>query len=302
MSLAVVALSTVSFAQQVYTAKDYAQAERWMSYNVSGLVKHTVTRPTYLADGRVFFADPGTDGTVYRIADPVKGTVTAAFDNTKLAAALSAAGGRKIEPAKLSVTEYEGESTGFAVNAGGGRYHCDAAGETCTAEAGAKPAAGRRRGGSTVNLAPDGKLGVFIRDNNLWLRTIATGAEKPLTTDGVKDFGYATDNAGWTHSDGAVATWSADGRKLATFQLDERKTGMMYLVPTTNRHPVLEAWHYPLVGDKDVTMIEPVVIDVASGAVVRLKVPPLEHRSMECDDVACEGRQVDGRGLFSRRH
>ena len=32
----------------------------------------------------------------------------------------------------------------------------------------------------------------------------------------------------------------------------------------TNRHPELEAWQYPLVGDKDVTMIEPVVIDVAT--------------------------------------
>ena len=36
----------------------------------------------------------------------------------------------------------------------------------------------------------------------------------------------------------------------------------MYLVPVTNGHPALEAWKYPLVGDKDVTMIERVVIDV----------------------------------------
>ena len=36
----------------------------------------------------------------------------------------------------------------------------------------------------------------------------------------------------------------------------------MYLVPVTNGHPELEAWKYPLVGDKDVTMIERVIIDV----------------------------------------
>src|SRR3984893_11551089 len=33
--------------------------------------------------------------------------------------------------------------------------------------------------------SPDGKRTVFIRDWNLWVRDIATGAETPLTTDGV---------------------------------------------------------------------------------------------------------------------
>ena len=47
-------------------------------------------------------------------------------------------------------------------------------------------------------LSPDGKRAVFIRDWNLWVRDVATGQETQLTTDGVKDFGYATDNAGWT--------------------------------------------------------------------------------------------------------
>jgi dipeptidyl aminopeptidase/acylaminoacyl peptidase len=146
-----------------------------------------------------------------------------------------------------------------------------------------------RRGATVDTLSPDGTVAAFVRGNNLWVRTVATGAEKQLTFDGVPDFGYATDNAGWQHSNAAIVTWSADGKKIATFQQDQRKTGMMYLVPTTNRHPQLEAWRYPLVGDKDVTMIEPVVIDVATGTVVRLKTAPLEHRSMECDDVSCDG-------------
>ena len=53
----------------------------------------------------------------------------------------------------------------------------------------------------------------------------------------------------------------------------------MYLVPVTNGHPKLKAWKYPLVGDKDVTMIERVVIDVDARKVVRLKMPPDQHRS-----------------------
>ncbi|PMY89152.1 S9 family peptidase, partial [Pseudomonas sp. FW305-62] len=83
-----------------------------------------------------------------------------------------------------------------------------------------------------------------------------------LTMDGVKDYGYATDNAGWQSSDRPILVWSPDGKKIATFQQDQRKTGEMYLVPTTNGHPQLKAWKYPLVGDKDVTMIERVIVDV----------------------------------------
>ena len=138
-------------------------------------------------------------------------------------------------------------------------------------------------------MSPDKKKEAFIRDYNLWVRDVATGTETQLTTDGVKDYGYATDNAGWTHTDGAVLLWSPDSKKIATFQQDQRKTGEMYLVPVTNSHPKLEAWKYPLVGDKDVTMIERVVIDVPMAKVMRLKMPPDQHRSTTCDDVACRG-------------
>ncbi len=140
-----------------------------------------------------------------------------------------------------------------------------------------------------LTLSPDKKLGAFIRDWNLWVRDLATGAETQLTTDGVKDYGYATDNAGWKSSDQAILLWSPDSTKIATFQQDQRKTGEMYLVPVTNSHPQLKAWKYPLVGDKDVTMIERVVIDVNARKVVRLKMPPDQHRSTLCDDVACRG-------------
>ena len=60
-------------------------------------------------------------------------------------------------------------------------------------------------------------------------------------------------------------------------------------MPVTNTHPELKAWKYPLVGDKDVTMIERVVIDVNARKVIRLKMPPDQHRSTLCDDIACDG-------------
>ena len=298
-------------AQKVYTAEDYHNAERWMGYNTVPLVTHTVSGIEYLPDGRVFFRDPNGSATIYMIADPANQKITVAFDNAKLAKALGKTSGYELNPNHLGVSHYTPESTGFSVELYDRTYHCNMSATACTAEPEPKseetaekpssqPEAGhsttravapqrQRRARPEYNLSPDKVHAAFIRDWNLWLRNVRTGEERQLTTDGVQDFGYATDNAGWEHSDAAVVTWSADGKKIATFQLDQRKTGMMYMVPVTNRHPELEAWHYPLLGDKDVTMIQPVIIDVAAGSMVRLKIAPQEHRSMECDDVSCEG-------------
>jgi dipeptidyl-peptidase 4 len=303
-----VALSVSStffvYAQQpgrTLTTEDYAHAERWMNYNVNGLVQHTVGGVQFLPDGRVFYRDPSASGMAYVIADPAHGTQAPAFDNAKLAAALEKASDskQKVDAKRLGISSYTADASGggFTVNIAGTRFHCDTEAKGCekVPVANGRPSQpggrGARPGGrrAPFDASPDGKYAAFIRDNNLWVRVNATGEEKQLTTDGVKDYGYATDNAGWTHSDAPILLWSPDSKKIATFQQDQRKTGTMYLVPVTNRHPVLEAWKYPLVGDADVTMIERVVIDVDAAKVTRLKMPPDQHRSTGCDDVSCRG-------------
>ena len=139
------------------------------------------------------------------------------------------------------------------------------------------------------DLSPDKTTEAFIRNWNLWVRNERTGEERQLTTDGVQDFGYATDNAGWQHSDAPILVWSPDSKKIATFQQDQRQDGSMYMVPVTNRHPVLQEWKYPLLGDKNVTMIEPVVIEVSTAKMTRLEMKPEFHRSTLCDDISCRG-------------
>ncbi|MEO7659236.1 MAG: DPP IV N-terminal domain-containing protein, partial [Pyrinomonadaceae bacterium] len=131
-----------------------------------------------------------------------------------------------------------------------------------------------RFGGTSGVTSPDGKKAVFIKDYNLWVREIASGKETQLTTDGVKDFGYATDNAGWKHSDRAIVLWSPDSKKVATFQQDQRHVSDMYLVTTNVGAPKLEAWKYPLPEDNEVIKIHRVIIDVDAAKVIRLKAAP----------------------------
>src|SRR5690606_32244372 len=112
------------------------------------------------------------------------------------------------------------------------------------------------------------------------------GAETRLTTDGVEDFGYATNNAGWTHGPNPVVTWSPDGKSLATFQHDSRGVDNMYLVSTNVGSPELQAWRYPLPGDSVIFRISRVIIhlDTPGGpSMVRLQMPPDAHRSTVSD-------------------
>src|SRR5262249_33103227 len=131
-------------------------------------------------------------------------------------------------------TTTEQGSEAFIVNAADGvKRICDLPACRAAADEGG-------RGGRPPRLdvrSPDGKRPGFIRGWTLWVRDLGSGKESQLTTDGVKDFGYATDNAGWTRSDRPILVWSPDSKKIATFQQDQRRVSDMYLVDTTVGHP-----------------------------------------------------------------
>jgi dipeptidyl aminopeptidase/acylaminoacyl peptidase len=144
-------------------------------------------------------------------------------------------------------------------------------------------------------VSPDGTKAAFIRDHNLWVRDLTTGEDTQLTMDGVEDFGYATNNAGWVKRDNPVLTWSPDSRKIATFQHDGRGVSHMHLVRTKVGEPELESWRYPLPGDSVIFRVERVVIHLDgpdAPRVVRLDMPPDAHRSMVTDHIACAGARV----------
>jgi dipeptidyl-peptidase 4 len=139
-------------------------------------------------------------------------------------------------------------------------------------------------------LSPDGSKLAFIKNWNLWLRELSSGKETQLTKDGIKDFGYATDNAGWTHSDKAILRWSPDSKKIATYQQDQRHVKSMYLVKTKVGSPELEEWKYPMPADSMIIMIHRVIIDLTkSPKVIKLKLSPDARRGSLCDDISCEG-------------
>ena len=285
--------------QRALTAEDYARAEKFMSYNTAPLVLRAGVRPTWLPDGRFWYRVTTETGAEFVLVDPARGTRGAAFDHERLAATLSSTTGAKYEASKLPFQQIDfspdGKTVSFSIERR--RFTCDVSGNQCSVatDNSASRTGGQRGrfGADLMSTSPDGKRTAFIRAYNLWVREVTTGKETQLTTDGVKDFGYATNNAGWTKNDSPVLMWSPDSKKIATFQHDGRGVGEMYLVNTQVGHPKLEAWKYPLPGDAKIFMIERIVIDVDSAKVVRLKMPADPHRSTLCDHIVCGGTWAD---------
>ncbi len=305
LALSFPVLAQVASSPRVFTDADYAHAEKFMPYNLNPLVDHAI-QPAWTPNDLVWYRDTDAAGTRFVVFDPVKLTKEPAFDHARLAAALSQAAGHTYEANKLPFREIElsadGQSVSFRI--GRRRFECDRMGNKCTATGNAEGAGGPpggfgRRGGAGNEVpSPDKKLVAFIRDYNLWVREVATRKETQLTTDGIKDFSYALDNAGWTKSDRPILMWSPDSKKIATFQDDQRNVGDMYLVETKVGHPTLQAWKYPLPGDDSVAMLQRVILDVDTQKVVRLQLPPEPHRSTLCDDIAC-GRSDPAEGNWT---
>jgi dipeptidyl aminopeptidase/acylaminoacyl peptidase len=279
------------------TAEDYARAERWMGYNTAPLVFRTSVRPNWLPDDRFWYRVTVPGGTEFILIDPARASREPAFDHAAIAATLSKAGTTTYTATTLPFTQIEFASDGQTIlfTAADRSWSCDRQGLQCSSTPSSSRDAGRPSGAAANAqvLSPDGKRAAFVREFNLWVRDVGTGTETQLTTDGVKDHGYATNDAGWVKSDTPVVVWSPDSKKIATFQHDSRGVGEMYYVNTVVGHPTLVANKYPLPGDEKIFTIDRVVIDVEQKKVTRLQMPADPHRSSLCDHVVCGGTWAD---------
>lgn len=244
------------FTQQpAFTAADYARAEKMLNFNTAPLVDRAGVRPTFLPDGRFWYRVLTPTGSEYVLINPVDGSKQSGLTLESIGIP---------QPPKKALTNEE--------------------------EALLKIEDAFLR----ISVpSPDGKMRAFIKDWNLWIRDEATKKQTQHTTDGIKNYGYATDNAGWQHSDRAILVWSPDSKKIATFQQDEREVSDSYLVSTNVGAPKLTTWKSALPGDKNIATIRRVIIEVDSPKVISLQMQRDPHRSTQCDDVSCAGSWDD---------
>jgi dipeptidyl aminopeptidase/acylaminoacyl peptidase len=270
------------------SAEDYAHAESFLRYTTQQYVDNGYVRPNWISNDKFWYRNLTAQGSEFILVDAAKGTRTAAFDQQKLANAINAATGSNYQPLMLPFQTFHNspDEKSIIIKIKDKQWKVDLKTYTVTADTSFLT---NPQPKSNEVLSPDGSKAVFIKDYNLWVRDVATNKLTQLTTDGVQYYGYATDNAGWKHSDDPIVRWSPDSKKIATFKQDERKAGFMYLVSTNVGHPKLEAWKYPLPGDTNIIMIERVIINVNTPKIISIQVPPDPHRATLSDDISSSG-------------
>ena len=268
------------------TVEDYARAESRLGNQTSGLVFRAGVRPNWLSDDRFWYRNAVPGGTEYVLVASQAGSRSLAFDHPRMAAAMGVAADTTFDALDLPVDSIgpAGRRVVATFGADGRVLRCE--NYVCAAiESDAESGEFLR----DASVSPDGRKAAFIRDHNLWVHDLETGTETALATDGVEDFGYATNNAGWIRRASPVLLWSPTSDRIATFQHDGRGVGEMYMATTTVGRPELAAWKYPLPGDSLIFRISRVVVHLDGPRVVRLDMPPDPHRSTVTDHVAGPG-------------
>jgi dipeptidyl-peptidase-4 len=114
-----------------------------------------------------------------------------------------------------------------------------------------------------ATFSPDGKLVAYVRDHNLFVEDVATGAIAPLTTDGSATIINGTSD--WVYEEEFGLRngfrWSPDSTRLAYWRFDSTGVGAFSLIHNTaGTYPTVSVIPYPKAG----TMNSAVTIGVVS--------------------------------------
>lgn len=264
----------------------YARAERLLPGNASKLTSDLVLKPNWIGDSdRFWYRWKSMTGVEFVLVDPATGERNPAFDHGRLAAALSLATGRPASANRLPFSEIEfaedGQGIAFDIESGeGGRWSCDLESYTCARISDTPPAPG------DVARSPDGRRDAFTRDYNVWVRSVATGEERAITTDGERHNDYGEPllspltSGGIDDAPPPVIRWSPDSSKIVFFRVDQREALQFHLVQSVNQdgsvRPTLHSYAYPLPGDEEVPLAQLVCADVNSGAIATADIDPIQ--------------------------
>ncbi|HYT05687.1 MAG TPA: S9 family peptidase [Gemmatimonadales bacterium] len=117
-----------------------------------------------------------------------------------------------------------------------------------------------------AKFSPDGRRVAFVRDNNLYVTDLATGAETALTSDGGENVVNGTSD--WVYEEELdlrdAFRWSPDGKRLAFWRLDQSAIRPFYLENQDSLYPQLVPVRYPKAGTPNST-VKIGVVEVATG-------------------------------------
>ncbi len=285
----ITALALMLCANAFAQAPDYEAAARFSQKAIARMVFSTTVTPNWFRDSDKFWYSYKTPaGTKYYIVDPATGTKTEAIDMEKLAMEVTSIVRDPFDAQHLPLTGLElKDDKVFRFNVTSTRdvpdttalkkdpkskktvkkvYHFeyDIASKKLSEY---KPE--EREYPSWASVSPDGQMGVYAKNNNLWWmdkENMAKAAkddkdstlvEHQLTFDGIKDFGYGygnyngnTDTSSTRRTPVSMGVWSPDSKHFATMKYDMRKLKELWVINSVSKpRPTLETYKYQMPGE-----------------------------------------------------
>jgi dipeptidyl aminopeptidase/acylaminoacyl peptidase len=253
------------------TAADYARMQRLREQSRQAVYKASV-EPRWLPGGEHFWYrnELRGGGREFVVVDCRAKSRQPAFDPTQLAARLSAATKRPIDPRRPPFAEIEWDPSADSISfdfalmrrTWSRRDAALSSGPLLppppslpeTDDSPRRDFRGRRGSGGA-----SGRGNVQVRDDNLVLRDESTGETVPLTTDGTSDHFYEN-----------RFNWSPTRRHLVARKTQRGEEHLVYLIESSPRdqvQPKLHSYQYHKPGDK-LPVPKPVLIDVAARKIV----------------------------------
>jgi dipeptidyl-peptidase-4 len=266
---ALLALWTTAAAADPSTSEAYARAAKLLDGNLATAILNATVTPHWIGGGSSFWYRRDTAaGPDYWIVESATGRRRPAFDVAKL----RAAAGDKL-PAALPISEIDASEA--VLSTPGGTLRCDILRYRCATEK--KTAAS-----PDTSWAPDKSVGVFARDNNLWLKRAGDALPVQLTRDGVEHDAYGvlpgTSLFAVPLARAALASaplppmgvaWSPDNRHVVATRSDERAVKPYPIVEWVPQDgsftPKDWAPRIPVMGDAERSIQQTTLFDVASG-------------------------------------
>ncbi len=264
--------------------QQYERAELLLPRNLKNKIYTQWVAPKPIEGSDFFWYTAKTaDGTKYQLVNPIKNSKVLAFNHEKMAAAITKTTKDTVSAYKLGISniEFNKELKWVRFKKDTLLFQCNL--NTYEVEVVEKPTEYKK----TESISPDSSQLAFIKDYNIWLRSVSTGKETQLTTDGEELYPYGG-SISWYFTQNESANqavefeidvdWSKDGKKLLISRYDRRNAQKLYMyksLPEKGWRSEIYSYYRPLAGDSLVTTVEYYVANLEISKVVKLDLHPI---------------------------
>lgn len=313
MALFMLASAPFAHGTEQMPSAVYERAEALLGPNLVSRVRNGFTTPHWLGAGDEFwYRRELPSGYDFVRVKAATGRKQAAFDHNAVARALAIVRHETIDAAHLPFQrfEYTKDAAGIIFSVGDQRYECAVTKAACRSSSLNLPPA-------DILVSPDGRWGARTRDGALWVRDMATGAERAISEKGSQDVGYGIypDNRSdytHVHRENTLlppfeAHWAPDSKRLLVPLIDQREVAPYPFLESApldgSFRPRVYSVRIPLVGEKAATD-EWYVFDIPSGAHRRLQLPYEKFLAIQQDFLAIRDWwwSRDGKRVFAVAH